>query len=286
MKRFLIFLIFFTGNAQQKLIDEIVAIIYTGEKQVVIAHSDIRPGLDGMPRSIRQIILEHLMIIDGEKLITVTEEDIDRFISHLQKENNLTQDAVKSLFRELGCTVEEGRELLRKRQIIDGILGYRVREDKNLNVTRQDALDYYAAHPESKEATFTLAQTFVPQEKMSKNELLRLKKLGKLGDTLSWDAPFTLKQSELAADRQFIINEPVGAIVEFEEVDGGFDITRLVSKTSAQTVPVEEYFDEIMNYLRQERYRECLENYYSMLLSKYTIRFTHPEDKKLVFEPA
>jgi hypothetical protein len=280
-------LLLLVGNqlcALDTVLDEIVAVIYTSEKKIVVTLSDIRPGLDGTLRTLRMIILENLMILDAEKLkVPITDEDIDRFIAHLQKENNLTLDAVRSLFKELGYSMEEGRELLKRKQLVDAILSYRVREAKGLEITREDVIAYDNEHPEYTEATYTLIQAFVPSEKITKEDIERLRDLGTLETAVTWDKPFTLKESDLAADRQFIIHEPVGSLVEFEEVEGGFDLTRLVSKQPAQRIPLDQRYDELMMTLKMQRYDARVKSYHQQLLSEYTIRFTHPEDKKLVY---
>lgn len=265
-------------------INEIVVVIYSTDGNQLILRLDIRPSLDGMPRTLRQVVLESLMVLDALLLkIDITEDDADKFLAHLQKENGLTRQAIQDMFKELGFTYEEGREQLRRKQMIDAVLDYRVK--MNIIVQRADVVAYYDAHPEYTEATYTLAQAYIPEDSLSREEVDNRIESGNLDRGITWDEPFTLAEHELADDKKFITNEPVGSVVEIEEVEDGVELTRLLSKTEQQLIPLDDRYEEISMILRKEQFETKLEDYFQSLLDKAVMRFSHPEDEKLVFSP-
>ena len=262
-------------------INEIVVVIYNPESNQLILRSDIRPALDGVPRTLRQIVLESLMVIDALLLtIKVTEDDADRFLANLQKENGLSRQAIQEMFKDLGFTFEEGREQLRRKQMIEAVLDYRVK--MHILVQRADVVAYYDAHPEFIEATYTLVQAYVPEDVVSKKELQRMIDTGEIETGINWDEPFTLKEHELADDKKFIVHETVGEVVEIEDVEDGVELTRLVAKSVPQKVSLEDRYEEIAMTLRKQQFETKLEEYYQSLLDKAIMRFTYPEDEERV----
>jgi len=263
--------------AEQYPINGILAVIYHDAGSQIILDSDLRPTLEGQPRTIKEVIVDNLMVVDANRLhISVTPEETNRFLSHLQKENGLTREAVFEIFKSLGYTEEEGLEEIRKKQIIEQVIDRQVRSKKKFLVQKEEVQKFYDAHQPKEEATYTIAQSFIPEDTITYDVLMHRKNDTTLIKELSWDEPFTFKESELAEGIKHITTVPLDTIVLVEKVEGGTEITRLVSKTAERIMTLEECYADLANELTKDRYFELLNEYYSDLLKTAKIRFTDP----------
>ncbi|MBY0110363.1 MAG: hypothetical protein K2X90_04600 [Candidatus Babeliaceae bacterium] len=286
MNKFLKFfacLIVFLLPARMQLVNEIVVIIYHEMGTVVVLASDIRPALDGHMQTLREIILNKLMQLDAlyHKII-VTQQEAEKYIENIQKQNRLSRKAVEELFTQAGYTYAQALEYLRGRQMIEQVVEFRVKSDKRMMVSRAQAEERYHENPPMIEAIYTLAIAFISQEQLGKNTLSDYLKIITIDSDLQFDEPFDLKESEIADDRKIILTHKEGEIVFTEAVDGGFEITRLIKKIPAKVKPFDDCYMEIVTKMRQERLKEVFESYYKLLLSQATLRFTHPEDAKVL----
>lgn len=264
------------------LVNEIVVVIYHEMGTVPILMSDVRVGLDGRMQTLREVILNKLMQLDAlYHKITVSQEEAEKYIENIQKQNRISRKAVEDLFKEAGYTYAEALEFLRARQMIEQVVEFRVKSDKRMIINRDQALEQYKLNPPQVEASYTLAIAFVTAEQLGKKTIEDYLKTTNL-DTVSFDEPFELKESEIADDRKAIITHKEGDIVFTEAVDGGYEITRLLTKKSADVKPFDDCYMEIATKMRQERLKEVFADYYKLLLSQATLRFTHPEDAKVL----
>ena len=178
-----------------------------------------------------------------------------------------------------GYTFDEGRELVRDKQMINQVLDYKVRGDSRMIVKKEDAMTYYKDHPEVEEATFTLTVAYAPFSQYPQQKLDALLKKNKTPSDLVWDEPFTLKESELAEDRKFIVHEKVSRIVHVETLPDGYELTKLIEKTPAKQVPFEDCYNAIVSQMRKERFGKVLADYQHDLLQRAHVRFLR-EDLK------
>jgi hypothetical protein len=250
---------------------------------VAILASDVRPALDGHMQTLREVILNNLMQLDAlYHKITVTRQEAEKYIENIQKQNRLSRKAVEELFIQAGYTYAEALEYLRARQMIEQVVEFRVKSDKRMMVSRMQAEERYKENPPMVEAVYTLAIAFISQEQLGKKSLTEYLKTINLEKDVQFDEPFELKESEIADDRKAIITHKEGDIVFTEPVEGGFEITLLVKKEPAHVKPFDDCYMEIVTKMRQERLKEVFADYYKLLLSQATIRFTHPEDAKVL----
>lgn len=285
MRRILMYIIvgFASSLVAYRVIDEIRVIIFTSQGNVLITTSDIRPGLDGRVRDLRQVIIETLMVLDAIKLtINISDDDVERFLAQLQQEQGYSRVELIQFFKELGFSYEEGREQLKRKQMVDAIIDYRVRSNKQMVVTQQAVEEYFQEHPEYEEATYTLAQAFISIDNMSKEEARRHYDAGTLAPMVVWEDSFTIKESELPDDKKFIIDREKGSVVSFDEADDGVELTRLVAKKPVMLIPMQERYAAIERTLKVQRFDKLLHDYEEELLQKALMRFTYPADEKLI----
>lgn len=272
------FLFFHSGTTDRYIIDEILVIIYSSQGTKIVLKSSLKPSLDGTPRNLFQIILELLMEAEAEKLkIMITDEDAERYIAQVQKDNNLSRRALDNLFKNLGYTYAQALRELRRKQMVDAVLEYKIKTNKALMIERCDVIEFYDANPEYEEANYSLAQTVVSKDAINKEQLDEMIKQGDLS-IFDWEEPFTLKESEIADDKKFIVHEEVGAIVDVQEIEDGFELTRLVAKTEKVLIPLDERYDAIAQSILKERYMNLVRDYQRQLLKQTKMRFTYKED--------
>lgn len=284
LKIFLLCIAWITGISGRILEDEIVAVIYNPEGSIAITRSDTRIGLDGQPRTLRQAILEQLMLLDAQKLkINITEDDVDRFLMQLQRQNGLTKYALEEMFRQLGFSYQEGREQLRNKQMIDTIVDYRVKSDKRMQVTPEEVDAYYQNNPLYSPMTVTLQQVFVSNEEFSASQIDTMIKDGTIAKKLKWEEPFVLEEQDIAEDKLFIKTAPLGSIVEREEDKEGIELTMLVERCEPRLIPLGDRYNEVEMDLRKERFFMLLREYEDkLLLEAKGLRFLNEADKKAV----
>ena len=256
-------------TAEPLLVDEIVAQVMSPEGNEIILFSDLIAGIDGQRKTLKELILEKLMVLDAKKYkIEVNEEELDRFLAQLLKQNSWSRSDFIMFLDEHGFTYEEGRDMLRSRQMTNQVIDYRVRSDKRMIVNREEAFQHYKAHPEVEEATYTLSIAYAPFATYAQDKLDALLKDDKTPENLLWDEPFTLKASELADDRKFIADRAVGSIVLVDKLEDGYELTKLVETTPAKELPFDDQYHMIVSKIRAERFETVFEGYRKELLEE------------------
>jgi hypothetical protein len=282
-------------------IDETIAVVAHPYGRVLILLSDLRLGIDGKMVTLKDLILEHLMVFDALQGLKVKlpEDYSDRLLTHLQKSNNLTREQLLEAFKlELGYSEEEVRELLHRKQLVETDLEYRVKGDKRLIVQEaeikawadehpEEIKAYSHAHPDYKEASYTLVQVCLPTEdassdKSSINEEVVLRQ--DLAGALAWDEPFTVKESQLPDDKRALMIKPEGAIISIEPLEQGVEVTKLLKKTEGQQVPFEALSSSIAAMLRQERLQDIVQEYHKRLLSEAKITYSSDTWRRMIEE--
>lgn len=252
------------------IIDKIVAVIYHEEGNIVILSSDMKPGVDGVSRTLDQLIDEQLIILDAKRYqVSVSDDEIDRYIGRVQKENKLTQAQIEKIFADMGYTFSEAREQLRQKQVIEMMIDYKVKSNKRMMIQRDEVIDYYNNHPELHEKQYTLDIAFVPAQQMSRAELDEAIARPTFSADIEWQEPFAVYETELPDERRFITQKSKGDIVFVEEVDGGYEITRLVDITEPT---LDDVYSDIALIMRRERYPHILEEYQQSLRKNAHIR--------------
>ncbi len=267
----------FGQGQNQVLVDEVRAVVYHATGSEVITLSDIsRPSLGGGRLTLRDKIIEELMILDAQTLgVSITKEDAEDFMAKLQRDRGVSRLEMMRMFEEFGYTFDEGLEALRRRQIIEQIVDFRVRSDKRMVIQKEELLEYIEKNPRYTQAVLVLSQAVAPVPSDSghvwtPDEL----------ETLAWEESFEVGESELSEDKAFVLDAVPGAIVGEELTDEGVELTRLIEKHDRQIVPAEERMDEAAMILGQERFAQAMSDYQKMLLEGALIRFTYEIDQQ------
>jgi parvulin-like peptidyl-prolyl isomerase len=277
--------------AERVIVDEIRTVVYNEDGARIILSSDIKPDLDGRPRSLYDVVCEEVLVCEADRMhIKVTQEDVERYLGELQKNNNMTRSAMERAMDEMGYTYAQGMEKLRRRQMGEQLVDHRVRSDARFVIPDEDIKKFDDENPTYEQAVYTLADTLVAEDGsdvMHKNfspaEL----------NALSWEEPFEVKERDLAENMQYVADAKVGDIVlrEPAESKSHVEIIRLVAKKPRRRVALDEVIepiskktlsDKIADVIRMKRFEELLKEYYNELLDKATMRFSYDKDRTFV----
>lgn len=262
-------------HAREK-IDGIKAIIYGETETVIITESEItRPGLDGQPKSLDDLILENLVYLDAKRMGAMPDaEAMQRHWEAIKKQNNLSEDDMRGVAAQAGYTLPEAKMQLGRMSAINQMLEMKVKS--GLFVTQQEVEKYYHANPEVEQAEYDIARAVVPFSAMPLRDELRgylaaVAKDGRDDSLVQWSEPFVLMHSEIAQDKNFIYKMKVGEISQPFEVYNGFEMFKLVSKIPERVVPLSERYDAIEHFLKAPKYKELMDAYKKELYDKATV---------------
>jgi foldase protein PrsA len=274
-------------------VDRIKATVYHPQATVIIAESDLRPGLDGLPRTLDDVIFDNLIRIDAQKIgiDDISEDEVDRLLSAIQKQNNLTKEGLIEAFKQSGFTEELGRLELKNKEIRDRMIRYRIKDE--MTVSEDDIKKYYDEHPEYQPGSLSLRQAVVPfSAEEQEDESLKDKKRNAVKRdmqsrdilfTVEWDNPFTIQEEDVEPDNAFIKDLKKDGISVFKETGNGIVLVHVVDKKKPSRVPLEDVKTKISSQLHEQRYHKALESYKDKLLSSAHIAYhdeNHTKDTK------
>lgn len=262
--------------AERYKVDFIKVTIYGEQDTLLITQSEaLRPGLDGQPKQFEDLVFEHLVFLDAQRIggaPTIT--DIDKHWEDVKKQNNLSELDMQRIAAQAGYTVPEAKEQLGRMSAINQMFDFKVRS--GLFVTQREVEAYYHEHPEITEAEYAIARAVVPFSDLESKEDMRHRletfvTTGKGNVRLAWSEPFWIKHDHVAQDKQFIYEMKIGDVSMPVEITHGFELFKLVNKKSEQKVPLQERYDEIATLLKRPKYEQLLEAYKKDLFDKATI---------------
>ena len=253
-----------------QLLDKIVAIVFASEGTKVITKSQLdRPGLDGRTRTLDELIFEALLLLDALKFkMAPDDETIDKYLANIQRENNLTLDQLKKIFKSAGYTYEEGREQFGMMSIVNQILDFKIRS--RLIVPEKDVVAYYKEHPELIEASYLIERGLIPfaddkTQEQQQNEIELFVNHGTGSIAIDWQPSYWMAHSEFADDKLFITELQPKKISAPQITSEGFEVYRVVESKPAHERPLEDRYRAIVDVLRAPRYEQLMEEYKKQL---------------------
>ncbi|MCK5632644.1 hypothetical protein KAH94_02765 [bacterium] len=267
---------FFYASAAPFVIDTIEAVVFGHEETVLVTKLDVeRPTLDGVFRSLDDVLMEKLMLLEAKKYKILPDENtINSYLETVQRENNLSQNDLNVMFSSAGYTIEEGRAQLGIMFSINSLMDFKVRS--RLIVMEKDVQAHYDANPVYQEASYELRHLVVPfDEKISrkkqKNKIERKVKTGIAIPDKLWSSSFWVDEADIAADKQFIISMQPKTISFAREVDQGFELFELLDSKKRELVSFENRYQEISNILRKPLYEKLFNEFQKELINSSSI---------------
>jgi len=249
------------------LVDRVVAVIYHPEDRILITQSDLRPDLNGTERTLEQLILQKLMVLDAKAIkAEVTDVEVDRILSQVQTSLKMSRDEMVKYIESMGYTLDEAREQMREMQLVEQIIDYRVRS--KVMVPRREIDTYCIEHPLEHEATISFSQADV-----SLKEYQEWEKTKKGFEQLTWEDPLTLNISGIAADKKFLTTLEKGDIAKISEQGDKVRLVMITGKTEKVIVPACERIKDVTQLLSKDRFEKRMEAYEKELKNQATIQY-------------
>ena len=260
------------------------------------------------PEIIANDINEMLLVQRGRDLgYKMTDEDFDRMIQNIRKENKLESDeAFQAALKQEGLTLDELRKSLERQMLIARVTQNEVMA--KVGVTEQEARKYHAAHQSefTKPGTITIRELLVKvpgsaagvnvaadEEAKAKAEAARKRILAgepfeKVAEEISESpskangglvGPLNLNEVT-PAFKTLVDSMKVGDVSEVMHTQGGYQLLKLESRTADEVLPPEQVHDKIADAIWNEKREVETKKYLAKLRSEAIIEWKNEEIHK------
>lgn len=269
-------------SAGTMTVDEILAILPHADGNILIYASDLR-DIDGRARTFREVVIDGLMELKARDLKMATAEATpEEMVSTICKRYGITRDQLYQVFEDQGYIAEEIPEVLKRRHLIDSLMGAMIRTEEP---SKDEITAFYEANPSHTPARYTIQLATVSTSALSRDDLDSMIKTGKELGNINWNDAETYADDELSEEQAFVRTMKVGDLYLMSESEGSYDIIKLIAKQEKQMIPLSEgLIERISMQLRQKKFMGELKKFQDNLLSKARISFCNPEYAKLLNE--
>jgi len=263
--------------AAPELVDEIVAKLPHADGDILIYASD-RRDIEGRARTLLDVILDGVMEVKArdhlKQLMLPSEVTPENIIKTLEKRYNITREQLFEIFEQQGYATEEIADLLKRRHFVDALISSSVHGEEP---SKEAISAYYQKDPDYEMATYTVQLASIPTDEMTQAELDELLATGKEVRPVRWQAPETYQDADLHESQEFIRTMAVGSVQLMGEIEGSYDLVKLVNKVDRVAKPLDEaLLMQRSMQLRQKLFNEELRKFQKKLLEKAKIIFCRP----------
>jgi peptidyl-prolyl cis-trans isomerase SurA len=260
------------------------------------------------PEVVSEAIDEMLLVQRGKALnYKMTDEDFDRVVQNIRKENKLeTDEAFQAALKQEGMTLPELHKSLERRMLIARVTQNEVMT--KVGITEEEARKYHSEHLKdfTKPGTVAIREILVkvPLEngsinaaadqaaKQKADDLRKRALAGESFDQLASefsDSPSKanggligpLNMSELTpAFKKLVDPMKVGDISEVLRGQGGYQIIKIESRTADEVMSPEAAHDKIADALYEEKRQVYIRRYLNKLRAQATIEWKNEEIRK------
>ena len=259
-------------QAEVMLFDYVEAVVL-GKETDLITFSDRvdKKNLAGQYENKDRLIRNYTLCQQAADEKMPIEDDIaDEFIDNMMRKNHIKLEDIGDMFSNLGLTLSEGKDLLKRSEILRRFEGQRFYS--RLAVTESMIEAEYKSEPIYKDAWCKIKVAYVAFEsKQSKAEqkqvIQKLMQDKKMFEQFDWSQEFLVPVSDLAFDKKFIadMEDQTGKVVEEEQA---FAVYYLFEKHDRELLPLSECKAQIIERLMHKN-NEILMREYEKLMSKY-----------------
>ena len=257
----------------EPMLFDYVEVVVLGKWEDLITFSDRvdKKNLAGQYENKDRLIRNYTLVQQAADEKMPIEDDIaEEFIDNMMRKNHIKLEDIGDMFSNLGLTLAEGKDLLKRSEVLRRFEGQRFYS--RLAVTESMIDAEYKAEPIFKDAwckikvayiAFDGKQSKSDQKVMIENFMKDPEKL----EQFDWSQEFLVPVSDLAYDKKFIadMENQTGSIIEEEQA---FAVYYLVEKHDREQMPLSECKAQIIERLMQ-RNNEILMREYEKLMSKY-----------------
>lgn len=264
--------------ADAQLLDGIAATVFAQEGTRIITQSELeRRSLDGQERSLEDLIYEQLMLLDAQKFkMEPDDEQIDKHLESVQRDNNLTLDQLKTIFTNAGYSYEEGRQQFGVISLINQLLDFKIRS--RLIVPEKEVVAFYNENPEIQDTGYLVRRALVPfdamQTRAEQQADIERYVHGRNGFiSIDWQEPFWIEKNEIAENKKFIMAMKPEDISDPVETTEGFELFQLQEFRPERLKTLDERYQTISDQLRRPKYEQLLNDYKKQLMDGASILY-------------
>jgi len=253
-------------NQDYFLIDQIECVVCGPERNSPIVDTDIswKRGLDGkfldLAKQIQQDIVSQQVV--SEKM-PMEASAAEKYVEGLKKQNNLTDADLADMFAEVGRTAREGLDQLHDQYVQEFFMHYKFKSQ--LVATDDEINDFFNEYPEFINGWYDIQFASVPYTETSfdkvREKVNHFVATGDAGDlNISWSNTNRLVDDEVASDKVFILEMEDGQVVA-EQVEGAFELYKMVEKEPVRIKPLEDRRSVIIDALNRKKLEKMLAGY-------------------------
>lgn len=242
---------------------------------LVLASELQRPKLDGSPASLDDT-LQTLALAQEAKRYRMfpLPEEVEKQYEMIAQSNKKTVKELDEMVSAAGFTPEEARKEFAQINAVSSLINFKI--TGNLIVPESEVIAYYNENPVIEPAAYYIEHVIVPflksiSKEQQREQLISLANSGDPKNILSWEEPFWINETDLAANKKFISELEVGQVSLPQPAFGGFEMFRMANKKEERTKSLDDRYAEIVNVLRKPKYTELLTKFQKDLLESASI---------------
>jgi hypothetical protein len=259
-------------DADWNLEDCIAAVVYTTENPIILTKRDFdRDSINGGKLSKDEVILQHIMAFHARVMykMEVSEEVMEKYLQGIMDHHGISREQIKQMFAQVGYTFEEGLDQLKMMYLVDNLLSYKIKS--RLVVTEEAIEKYYNDHPEYSTGLYTMQTGFIRSNDITEQQVSNWTKIQKTFEPIEWSDAYSLQDDEISQDRSFIKQLEPQEFSALEEVAGGFEVVRFISKRAAVLKTLDERHKSISEKLRAPMFEKLFSEFKKELLKEYEV---------------
>jgi hypothetical protein len=239
----------------------------------IITQQDIaRMAFDGQNHTVEDAVYKQILCAKADSLkMSMSNEEV---IENLEKVGMPHDQQLLMVERWHYYDLDEFLQTVRKIYVSGMSQSFEV--ESRLVITQAEIDDYYQKNPVWLEPEFELVTSFVPfsneQEKTKLKYKLEKFLITHKGYNVEWSDSFVIRESEISDENLFLKSLKTNQIY-LKEVEQGFDLFKMVEIRPKRLQPLIERRNQIVNYLRNERYPAVLEQVQQDLLQKAVVYY-------------
>ncbi len=236
------------------VVDRIEAVVLGPVRNDVITLSDARrPGIDGRSRTANDIVNTRKIYQIAEVQHLVNDEGAEKSLKVLQRDNNLSNDALDAMFLETGYSPADGREEFKMLNGVSSAISMNV--TSKTMVSEQDILDQYNKAPEMLEESYCLKRAEVALAQADSAVDLRTQLKERTFKPV-WSSEYWIDRSEIDTEKAFIFDMSKGQL-RIDKNRNSYELLRLVDKKEVRPAPLDkDRRAAIENELHQKKFIE------------------------------
>ena len=254
------------SQAELCLLDMGSVVVCGPERNTIIVDTDTtwKRGLDGqaspLQQQIQQDIISQQIVADK---IPMDPTAADKYVETLKKQNNFKDSDLVELFEGVGRTFTEGIGLLNNQYTYELFVHHKFKSQ--LVPTEDDIFSYNKEHPQVVDAWCQIQIAFIDFDADNKDALKQNIDAVVGGASVPdfsivWSEPITIKEGDIADDKHFVFDMTIGQVKTIE-VDGRFEVYKLLEKQEMHQKSLEECRAAIIDQLNRDKFANMLTNY-------------------------